>query len=350
MWASTQAQIDYRYGVVRRGLFGEICRVLHVPVADYRVFSAIALLLLAVLLTLMFRLMSQSGINDMAEGSLIALIASSFWLAYLVNLVGYFDIILALLALTVISIRRAWAQALAAIALGSFGVLFHEIYLFAFLPVSLLGLVHWSERRKWRLWLPLFCAVVPACVTLWVVGHHLRPEQVEAFRFSIHEQSNSAVMDRFFEIFTRNTRESLRDTTAYMRAPYWWFTQAVQGIQFLPVAAFLLAVSFRILGPGWRLTKTYAVLAVLSPLTLYFTGLDWYRWMTLCTLSAILVLITLARIHGTVELGLGWQQAAIFLTLIGMASNSGMFDGGHPFPLLDQIEWVHIYLREAANH
>jgi hypothetical protein len=60
----------------------------------------------------------------------------------------------------------------------------------------------------------------------------------------------------------------------------------VQGIQFLPVAAFLLAVSFRILGPGWRLTKTYAVLAVLSPLTLYFTGLDWYRWMTLCTLRA----------------------------------------------------------------
>jgi hypothetical protein len=72
--------------------------------------------------------------------------------------------------------------------------------------------------------------------------------------------------------------------------------------------------------------------------------------MTLCTLSAILVLITLARIHGTVELGLGWQQAAIFLILIGMASNSGMFDGGHPFPFLDQIEWVHIYLREAANH
>jgi hypothetical protein len=157
-------------------------------------------------------------------------------------------------------------------------------------------------------------------------------------------------MDRFFEVFTRTTRESLRDTTAYMSAPYWWFTQAVQGIQFFPVAAFLLAVSFRILGPGWRLTKTYAVLAVLSPLTLYFTGLDWYRWMTLCTLSAILVLITLARIHGTVELGLGWQQAAIFLILIGMASNSGMFDGGHPFPFLDQIEWVHIYLREAANH
>jgi hypothetical protein len=160
------AQIDYLYGVVRRGLFGEVCRVLHVPVADYRVFSAIALLLLAGLLTLMFRLMSQIGINDMAEGSLIALIASSFWLAYLVNLVGYFDIILALLAVTVISIRRPWTQALAAIALGSIGVLFHEIYLFALLPVSLLGLVHWSERRKCRLWLPLLCAVVPACVTL----------------------------------------------------------------------------------------------------------------------------------------------------------------------------------------
>jgi hypothetical protein len=71
--------------------------------------------------------------------------------------------------------------------------------------------------------------------------------------------------------------------------------------------------------------------------------------MTLCTLSAILVLITVARIHGTVELDLGYQQAAVFLIFIGMASNSGMFEGGHPFPFLDQIEWVHVYLRQAAH-
>ena len=105
-WPATQAQIDYRYGFLRRGLFGEACRQLHLPIWRYGVFSAVSFLLLAGFFLLLGWCVRRSGLDRAGLGAFSALIAGSFCVSLLVNLVGFYDIVMAMLVLAVLLVKR----------------------------------------------------------------------------------------------------------------------------------------------------------------------------------------------------------------------------------------------------
>ena len=148
IWAATQAQIDYRSGYLRRGLFGEVCRRLHIPTWHYSVFSIVAFGLLAAFFWLLARSVRRSGLDAAGLGAFSALLASSFCITMLTNLVGYYDILMALLVLGVMQFQSPRVQVIAALAAGIVGVMVHELYAVAYLPVSLAGVVSCAHGRE----------------------------------------------------------------------------------------------------------------------------------------------------------------------------------------------------------
>jgi hypothetical protein len=141
IWAATQAQIDYRSGYLRRGFFGEVCRRLHIPIWHYSVFCFVAFGLLACFFWLLVRSVQRSGLDAAGLGAFTALLASSFCITLVTNIAGYYDILMALLVLAVMQFKNPRVQVMAALAAGIVGVLVHELYAIAYLPVSLAGVV-----------------------------------------------------------------------------------------------------------------------------------------------------------------------------------------------------------------
>jgi len=140
-WSYTQAQLNYSVGMMRRGLFGA---ALGGPLgleryAHFAVFSTLLLLVLFIVLGLFVyraRLAERTP-----PGELIAVYASSYSVSYLAHLNGYLDIPLALLCIAPLFLRStAWRLAAATVA-TTLGILIHEQFFFAFVPLLMTSLL-----------------------------------------------------------------------------------------------------------------------------------------------------------------------------------------------------------------
>lgn len=340
-WPATQAQIDYRYGFLRRGLFGEVCRQLHIPIWRYGVFAAVSFVLLGCFLLLLAWSVERSGLDEAGLGAFSALIAGSFCISFLMNVVGFYDIVMAILVLLVLPVRPPWLQLAAVGAAGILGVLVHELYAIAFLPVSLAGSVRWAENdavRRWRRWLIVAAVFFLPWVLVFSIAHHaaMTPAQGQALTTAIRARVNFEPYDAMLQVLTFSSRDNLQLMLSFMHAGTWWVEEAIGAVAFIPTALLFLAIACRQAAARRPVVKLWLIASTFSPLLLNFVGFDRYRWLAMVPLNAFLSAIAMFFASGRLSsvnvaapnpYSVAWRHAAVFLLAINLATDVGFFEG-----------------------
>jgi hypothetical protein len=348
-WAATQAQIDYRHGFLRRGLFGEICRLLHIPIWNYGVFTLLSFLLLGICLALLIWRVFRSGMDLAGVGSLSALVAGSFSITYLVNVVGYFDVFMLLMVLIVLTIPSPWLQLLVAGIFGVIGVLLHELYAIAFLPVSLVGPVCWAaqSRKPARVAGVVIALLVPS-VLFFVLAH--RPELSQQQAIALGQEMQQRVNFRAYTPMLNVLWIPASDTRSYMlhlmAIRSWWVVELFGLLAFLPTTLFFFVLAWRWAKPFGHMAQAYLIPATFAPLLLNFAGYDRYRWLMMMALDAIVCAMAVvwyrSRARDSVSIvGVGWRRAAVLLLAINLTTDIGFLFGhaqGFPF---ENYWWAH---------
>lgn len=342
LWAATQAQLNYHDGFIKRGLFGELARVLELPIAHYAVFVAVSGVLFVAFVAVLTRWIWLSEVRRIAGGTVLALFCASYCLTYLAHLIGWLDIPSAALAIAAISVGRARWGLIAVCAAGVVGVLIHESYLLAFLPLTLLPAFLKSADSPHPLRGISAAATVAAVVGVVTTAASLAAPMT-ASRAHVLETAMAANVDfplrsDFFRlVLTHSTHDNLLLMRQTMSTGQWWFAQANAVVAFVPTAAVFLAIALTLIGRchtgGYpRLVKAAVLVVFLSPLCLQVLGADIYRWYALATFSAFISLTIVWRHYGTRIGELPFnpnivRNVAIVLIAINMATGTGLLDG-----------------------
>jgi hypothetical protein len=363
LWAATQANLDYHQGFIKRGLFGELAYTLGIPIAHYDVFVLLSGFLLLVLLVLLARWVSRSGALRLADGKVVAVFGASFALTYLVHLIGYLEIPLAILALIAVSISTVNRRLLGALVAGCLGVLIHESYVLVFLPMTLLpaflaaiagGRSTASTSSTLRSFVPIAAIVAATAVVLLVValGAPMTARRAGALQAAMTAAADFPTRGDFFPVLTRSAADNAAIMMATMTNGLWWLAQCNAFVTFMPTAGFFLWISLNIVdthqGAG-RAAKAAVAFASLCPLAMQLVGWDIYRWYALAAFSSFISLTIVCRHYGCnapLAASGAVRNIALLLIAVNMATGTGLFDGHRvdTFPFVDFwkscLHWV----------
>lgn len=348
-WPYTQAQLDYRVGFMRRGLFGE---VLGRPLglnhyAHFAVVSTVLLLGLYGFLILLAR--SSKVMQRTPPGELLAVYASSYSVSYLAHLNGYFDIPLALLCVGVLFVRSTGLRLAAAVVATVVGVLIHEQFFFAFVPLLAVSIAFGAATGKTdgqrRLaWTGAVLLAMMAAGLTWYLGRHasISATQTAQLAQSVAGAADHPLKDDVFDVLPRTPKENLEIMKTVWARPTFLPAQVESLLMFGPTAVVLLWATFLMLRqwmPGsCRWLYAGVLLATLAPLSLHLMGWDKNRWNEILALNAFLMLLLVSRLMGSepVELPRRLRQACLAVMLLNMATGGGLMDGLHirPFPFM----------------
>ncbi|HEX6495515.1 MAG TPA: hypothetical protein VF018_08535, partial [Acidobacteriaceae bacterium] len=307
-------------------------------------FCVVAFGLLAGFFWLLARSVRRSGLDAAGLGAFSALLAGSFCITMLTNLVGYYDILMTLLVLGVMQFKSPRAQVIAALVAGIIGVMVHELYAIAYLPVSLVGVVSaltGEERRQKMLWVGFAAAlVIPWTIVLLPMGHaKMAPAEIAQLAGAIHARVDFPSHDGVIsEIFAHSSSDALHRMLGYMHAGAYWVYELFGLLAFLPTTLFFLGIAWWIAGARRRVLRWYFVFCTLTPLLLNLVAYDRFRWFAMMELNAALCAIAAcwsnSRLQSAREdiaaeptFGVAWRRAAIFLLAINLATDIGLFQG-----------------------
>jgi hypothetical protein len=340
-WSATQAQVDYSVGFVKRGLFGQVMRILDIPIGNYWIFAGVSFCLIAILSVLLVRRLWTSGYLRCIDNGMAGVVfLSSFSVSYLFHLVGYLEIPLAICALIVAGSSR---PAPAACVAGMVGVLVHEMYAIVFLPLTLL--IAFFEvadadnvRRAVRLMLkPLAVGVVVGVELLLIACRRPGQAQLILLVNGIQTRVSFPLRGDFFEIFERSFAANIKLQWGLAQKHEWWEMQLFAALAFMPTAIFFIWISWRAIGMRYgglraRALRCAICAASFAPLLLNAIGWDIYRWYALMTLDAFIVSTIVCRRcladHSiTLEFTARQRNAAIVLIALNMATGVGFLDG-----------------------
>lgn len=345
IWAATQAQLDYRYGYVRRGLFGEFCRRLHVPIQHYAVFCVVSFVLLAGMFWLLWRTMRRSGLDAASMGVFTALLGSSFCITLLTNLVGYYDILMAMMVLAVMQFNAPRVQAIVALLAAIIGVLVHDLYAIAYLPVSLAGIACVLDERpsgrKGLIALTTAAIIVPWTIVLLPPGR-LTGAAIARLNGAIHARIDFPFHEGvLLAIFADSTHANVARMLGQMHAGTYWVEECFALLAFLPTTLFFLAAAWHIAGKESRRLRLYFAICTFAPLLLNLVAYDRYRWLGMMELNAAICAMaacwrrSVTNNRQMERFGIKWRRAAILLIALNLATDIGLFQGNsHPFPFL----------------
>ena len=183
-WAYTQVQLDYHFGLVRRGLvgatFGHILGLQH-----FRYFCLFSFAVLGTALALVAGLLRQSRVSAvLPDAKVLALLASSFALTFLVHLVGYLDVLLLGLATSFVLVPGRTARLLLLPVFLLLGVLIHEGFLLLYVPVMLLTFVLETtlDRSQRGVWIAAMGCLLAMLLTVAVSHRTLSAAQISAMQ------------------------------------------------------------------------------------------------------------------------------------------------------------------------
>jgi hypothetical protein len=354
-WSYTQAQLDYSTGFMRRGLFGAVLRhPLELNLyCHFAVFSTALLLLLFGVLALLAR--SSKLAQRTPPGELLAVYASSYSVTYLAHLNGYFDIPLALLCVGPLFVRSTGWRLAAAAAATVVGILIHEQFFFAFLPLLVVSVLfgaatarNTTERRL--VWAG---AALLAMLGLGLMLNFARQGSISLARTEQLRQSIARTTDRplypeIFDTISSTPRENMEIMKSIWRRSTYAPAQVESLLMFAPTAIVLSWATLLLLRrwiPG-RYRRVYAgvLIATLAPLRLNLMGWDKNRWNELLVLNAFLLLLAVSRLMGSepVQLPVRLRRACLLVMLLNMATGGGMLENRHirPFPFMRSPETV----------
>jgi hypothetical protein len=348
-WAYTQAQLNYSAGFMRRGLFGSLfghALALHRYV-NFAVLSTALLLLLYGVLVLLAR-ESRLAVRT-PPGELLAVYASSYSVTYLAHLNGYLDIPLALLCIGPLFVRQTSWRLLAAIVATIGGLLIHEQFFFAFVPLLAVSVAFGAATAQTAAhrrgaWAGAILLAILGVSFTWYLGRHasITAAQTQQLAESAARTADRPLLSGVFEVLPRTPRENLEMMESVWRRPTFIPAQIESLLIFGPTAALLSWATLLVLrrwrpnGYHWLYAGT--LVAMLAPLSLHLVGWDKNRWNQLLCLNALLMLLFVSRMFGgeAVRLPLWMRRACLVVMLLNMATGGGLMDNLHirPFPFL----------------
>lgn len=342
LWAATQAQLNYHDGFVKRGLFGELASALGLPIAHYAMFVAVSAVVFLAFIALLTRWIWLSEVRRIGAGSVLALFGASYCLTYLAHLIGWLDIPAAALAVAAISVGATRWGLIAACAAGVLGVLIHESYLLAFLPLTLLPAFLKSADGPHPLRgitaAAAVAAVVGVITTMASLGAPMTASRADELQSVMAASVDFPLRSDFFSIvLTHSTHDNLLLMRQTMSSTEWWLAQANAVVTFIPTAAVFLSIALTLIeryhtGRYPRLAKAAVWVVFLSPLCLQVLGADIYRWYVLATFCAFMTLTIVCFHYGT-RIGEFpfdsniLRNVAVVLIAINMATGTGLLDG-----------------------
>lgn len=347
-WAATQAQVDYRFGLVKRGLFGAVfTRPLHLQ--HFERFALFSFALLGILLALIVWFVVRSGLMQRVRTFEVgALFFSSYAITYLAELNGYFDIPLAIIAVALLLIRNPVRRLLWSLPWVAVALMTHELFLIIFLPVVLLSFLLQSVAAEGETLtkglkkagvLGLFAVAVTLAMAL---RPSLTAVQAEMLQGQIQQSVDFDLDDRFFPVMTRSFGDNLREMKVYETSAGWWKYHVISLFIIFPTVLLLLLLTRQVLRSAGVDTRGWigycTVAAALSPLLMNLLGCDAGRWASLTILTSFLVLLSACYYTqgAGVALSPGFRQAVLLVTMLNMASGGMLFGGDdvRSFPFL----------------
>jgi hypothetical protein len=305
-WGATQALVDYRFGLVKRGLLGAwLARPLHFEhIAHFYLFS---LLVLAALLVLLIAFGLYGGLRErFATHTLLPLYFSSYAITFFAYCLGYNDLLLFCLTIPLLFLRSATARLIAAVPITVVCVLLHEIFLFLVLPLLLLSFLletTLTEDRSARRALFLkagILLILSLGVTFRVA---LRPSltsaQIAQLRADFAHRADFPLNPEVTELMGRSTADNMHLLWLNAHTGAYWKRQAGTLITMFPntlVLCICIALALRSTErpvPRWLRYACFA--AALSPLGLHLLAWDADRWNAETITTSLLVLILICR-------------------------------------------------------
>ena len=313
LWSATHMTFNYSQGFIRRGLFGQILRV----VGGKRVYHYSTLALLAVILFVlavlaMGRLTRRMLATDGGDRGLAAVtlaFAASPGVVFLAHEIGYLDyvglVIVPLYIVWAARSARRWAIFYVATALSVVLALIHESMMIMFAPTMWLVMAcHIAVQIRtsappWRTRALLIGHAVAAAAVALVVSSVVgaigtrSPARVMALRASIAERADFPLRGDGFEALYRPVRDNL----LHLMPRHWSFQDnqryLITGLVVsLPGLAALSVYGVRLIGRLALPRLTRAILrtlllgATVAPLVLNLLGWDSARWNAICFVAA----------------------------------------------------------------
>ena len=345
-WSATQAQVNYHFGFVKRGLFGQLFAG-PLGLQHYRRFVAfsgfilILLVLSLVLYTAKSRLQERFGSYQFA-----ALFFSSYSFTFIVNLIGYLDLVLCILAVVVLLIEDAKLRLVAAISVSIVALMVHEVFFVIFLPLLMLSFflqlgrpsptaspaARATPKHLSMLTAVLLLGTVATLTTVWISARpSLRADQVAAMQKEIASNTNFEIRPDFFEVMTRSVSDNAATTQLFYKQPSWWLANVISLLVFGPTLLLLVLATKYICRSDANFPKgslLLATLAVFSPLAMHLVAWDAARWNAWVVVVSYLVLLTFCRFAKNVRLELSplWKNAIFLVIVLNIASGNLLMD------------------------
>ena len=348
-WGATQAQVDYRLGLVKRGFFGEfVTRPLHLE--HYERFALVSFALLALLLGLLVLYTVRSGLTRRVLAmEVLALFSSSYAVTYLAHTVGYLDIPLAAMTVLLLLVRDPNMRFLLSIPAVVAGVMTHEAYLVLFLPVLALSFLLQAagdHRRRLRAGLiraAVLAMIAGALAVVMARRPSLTVAQTQAFKAQLTQRLDFTPEPTFFLVMAWSATDNLNVMHTLFHKPGWWKTQVVSVFTIAPTVTLLLFIALRVWragGPRIRGSSVVLVAAALSPLLMHLLGFDSGRWNSLVILNSFLVLLSICYYTEgrAITLSSRVRHIVILVAMLNMASGMLLIESVmiRPFPFLPE--------------
>jgi hypothetical protein len=334
-WALSQLQITYATGLVKRGLLGQLLYSAHVR-SLHAVMACCWLeeLLLAVLLSIFTW---RSGLlSEQRNPAVVAAFAAGYAVTFLAHLVGYHDIILLALGVSVILIRDTRLRLVVAVPACICALLIHENFLLAVFPAILFSfVVDGEQERNQGERYALLLAAISLLVTLGLAfGASLTPQALARFERGTVARSAYPVDASVFSLLGMSTLDNLKLNLHVIRTYWWWWGELAVILMVMGPLLALLVYSGMQQSSGRR--RMLFLCASFAPLLLNLLGWDNVRWACLCTVTTYLNLGVLTRSTPISQRthSLFQERFAILLIGLGMASGFGLMDGAkvRPYP------------------
>jgi hypothetical protein len=330
--------LDYRFGLIRRGFAGSLLSLAAragLPGPSERLITVLAVLAFALLLLVLLRAAARCVSSDADPGvtfAAAAVVATSPFIVMAAHFMGYLDHLL-----VAASFAAAWlardGRPWAAAAIAAIGVLLHESFVVAGLPLVLFGaaLRPAGFRRFRAAGLVPFALPVAAALALWASETFLL-DRAELRGQLVARLSAFSFVGGDMNLFVPEwlTTGALA-TWASQRHAFWRHLSDPNLLRLMvPSAAFLVVVTAALAPGGWRVRRTAAAAAVaLAPLLLHAVAWDTARIWTYTIVAGFGCVWLSSAADGIVRAGARrWLlAAAVPIVVANIAGRSPLMDG-----------------------
>jgi hypothetical protein len=345
-WAATRSQIDYSQGFVKRGFFGQFVAG-PLGLGHYARFAAVSFVLLFLLCFALAMLARRSGLVTRVGGAeIVAVFCGCYGVSVLASTVGYFDVVLALLATIVLFVKNVWLRLFAGLIAVALGVLIHEMFLFAYAPVLALTffLQGASTKKPWVVAGGVFLLVVAGLLALKVSDRRqMSGLQADAMRAHVRSRIDFEARSDAFDVLNLSAADNRFIMSSYYRSFDWKIRQVSCVLLFGPVVTLLIWTALKVLSVAHagRSMAAFTVLAALSPLMMHMYAWDVVRFNALLCFTAFLALLAVVQFYPGPALAASAtrQRVAGIVLLVSIGSGGGlMWRSDKMFPAYPELK------------